>query len=75
MIDALVGGVIALVATGAITLMLDVMVNSEASTKSALSDYEQSVFSSVAKQHPDSATTEESFLEWIKLKGSQSLSE
>ena len=75
MIDALVGGVIALVATGAITLMLDVMVNSEASTKSALSDYEQSVFSSVAKQHPESATTEESFLEWMKLKDSQALSE
>ena len=75
MIDALVGGVIALVATGAITLMLDVMVNSEASTKSALSDYEQSVFSSVVTQHPDSATTEESFLDWMKLKSSEALSE
>ena len=75
MIDALVGGVIALVATGALTLMLDVTVNSEASTKIDLSDYEQSVFSSVAKQHPESATTEESFLDWMKLKGSQALSE
>ena len=75
MIDALVGGVIALVATGTLTLMLDVMVNTEASTKSALSDYEQSVFRTVAKHHLENGATEESFLEWMKLKGSQALSE
>lgn len=75
MIDALVGGVIALVATGALTLMLDVMVNSEASTKKALSHYEQSVFMTVAKEHPEMSVDEESLLDWMKLKASQSLPE
>lgn len=65
MIDALIGAVIAVIATSALTLLAEVMTNVEAASKSYLTDYEKSVFNIVKNAHPPSSVTEDSLLDWM----------
>jgi len=55
MIDALVGAVIAVVATSALTLLAQVMVNAEVADKTYLTDYEARVLDVVKSAHVKSA--------------------
>jgi hypothetical protein len=66
MIDALIGAVIAVIATSALTLLAEVMANVEAASKTSLTEYEKSVFLVVKSAHPDAPATEESLLSWMK---------
>ncbi len=66
MIDALIGAVIAVIATSALTLLAEVMANVEAASKTSLSEYEKSVFLVVKSAHPNTSATEESLLSWMK---------
>jgi hypothetical protein len=65
-IDALIGAVIAVIATSALTLLAEVMANVEAASKTSLSEYEKSVFLVVKSAHPNTSATEESLLSWMK---------
>jgi len=65
-IDALIGAVIAVIATSALTLLAEVMVNVEAVSKTSLTDYEESVFLVVKDAHPNASATKESLLSWMK---------
>jgi len=64
-IDALIGAVIAVIATSALTLLAEVMVNVEAASKTSLTDYEESVFLVVKSAHPNAPVTQESLLTWM----------
>ena len=66
MIDALIGAVIGVIATGALMLLAEVMTNVEAASKNSLTEYEKSVFLVVKKAHSDSTISEELLLEWMK---------
>ncbi len=66
MIDALIGAVIAVIATSALTLLAEAMVNVEAASKNSLTEYEKSVFLVVKSAHPNSSATEDSLLSWMK---------
>ena len=66
MIDALIGAVIGVIATGALMLLAEVMTNVEAASKNSLTEYEKSVFLVVQTAHPDSKASEESLVEWMK---------
>jgi hypothetical protein len=65
-IDALIGAVIAVIATSALTLLAEAMVNVEAASKNSLTEYEKSVFLVVKSAHPNSSATEDSLLSWMK---------
>ncbi len=66
MIDALIGAVIAVIATSALALLAEVMTNAESAGKNALTDYEKSVFYVVKSAHSGSAASEEALLNWMK---------
>ncbi len=66
MIDALIGAVIAVIATSALTLLAEAMVNVEAASKNSLTEYEKSVFLVVKNAHPNSPVAEDSLLSWMK---------
>ena len=66
MIDALIGAVIAVIATSALVLLAEVMTNIEAGSKNSLTEYERSVFRVVKSAHPNSSVTEDSLLSWMK---------
>lgn len=64
MIDALVGAVIAVIATSALTLLAEVMTTVETFSKSSLTEYEESVFNVVNKAH-GSARSSDDLLKWL----------
>ena len=66
MIDALIGAVIAVIATSALTLLAEVMTNVEAADKTSLTEYESSVFAITKAAHPDASVSEDSLLAWMK---------
>ena len=73
MIDALIGAVIAVIATSALTLLAEVMTNVESAGKNSLTEYEKSVFNVVKSAHTDSSASEESLLDWMKSSAQDAL--
>jgi len=65
MIDALIGAVIAVVATGALALLAEVMSNAQSTAKTGLTEYEKSVFNVVKSAH-QTAASEDELLEWMQ---------
>ena len=72
MIDALIGAVIAVVATSALAMLAEVTIGVEMSEKQSLSAYEKSVFSVVKSAHAKSAASEDELLSWMKTSASRS---
>lgn len=68
MIDALVGAVIAVVATSALTLLAQVMVNAEVADKTSLTDYEARVLDVVKSAHGFSGDYGPELLDWMNKK-------
>jgi hypothetical protein len=69
MVDALIGAVIAVVATSALTLLAQVMVNVEAADKSSLTDYEYRILDVVKSAHTSSPVDYgPELLDWMKEK-------
>jgi len=68
MIDALVGAVIAVVATSALTLLAQVMVNAEVADKTYLTDYEARVLDVVKSAHGSSGDYGPELLDWMNEK-------
>ncbi len=64
MIDALIGAVIAVVATTALTLLADVMVKVESGVKDSPTPYELRVFNVVRGAHKSSASQDD-LLRWM----------
>ncbi len=69
MIDALIGAVIAVVATSALVLLAEVVTNVETGEKNALTDYEVRLLDVVKSSHPGSVS-EDALLAWMKSQGS-----
>ena len=65
MIDALIGAVIAVIATSALTLLAEVMTNAEAFSGNSLTEYEESVFDVVNKAHGSPMSSDDLLL-WLK---------
>jgi hypothetical protein len=65
MIDALVGAVIAVIATSALTLLAQVMVNVEVADKTSLTDYEARVLDVVKSAHASSGDYGPALLDWM----------
>jgi len=65
MIDALIGAVIAVVATGALALMAEVMSNAQSTFKTGLTEYEKSVLNVVKSAHQTSVS-EVDLLDWMR---------
>jgi len=65
MIDALIGAVIAVIATGALALLAEVMTNAQSAVKTGLTEYERSVFDVVKSAH-QAPPTEDSLLQWMR---------
>jgi len=69
MVDALIGAVIAVVATSALALLAQVMVNVEVADKSSLTDYELRVLGVVKNAHTSSQYDYgPDLLNWMKEK-------
>ena len=69
MIDALIGAVIAVVATSALTLLAEVMTSAETTRQTSLTEYEKSVLCVVERAHGGSCTpaSEQALLDWMRL--------
>ena len=65
MIDALIGAVIAVIATSALTLLAEVMTTAEAPTKNSLTAYEESVFNVVNSAH-GSPLSSDDLVFWLR---------
>jgi hypothetical protein len=66
MIDALIGAVIAVVATSALMLLAEVVANVETASKDSLTEYEKSVFLVVKSAHPQSSASESALQAWMQ---------
>lgn len=71
MIDALIGAVIAVVATGALALLVEVMSNAQSTVKTGLTEYEKSVFHVVKSAHQTSVS-EVDLLDWMRAEKEKS---
>jgi len=73
MVDALIGAVIAVIATSALTLLAQVMVNVETAGKSSLTDYELRILGVVKSAHTSSQDDYgPELLDWMKEKAKAS---
>lgn len=69
MVEALIGAVIAVIATSALTLLAQVVVNVETAGKSSLTDYELRVLGVVKSAHTSSQDDYgPDLLDWMKKK-------
>lgn len=69
MIDALVGAVIAVVATSALTLLAQVIVSVEVADKTSLTEYEERVLDVVKSAHaPSGGDYRPDLLDWMNEK-------
>ena len=67
MIDAIIGAIIAVIATGALALMAEVFTLSQESVAQRnLSDYEQSVVDLVSKNHETNTDPSQDVSDWLK---------
>ena len=67
MIDAIIGSIIAVIATGALALMTEVFTLSQESVAQRnLSDYEQSVLNLVSSAQPRTPAPSQGVSDWLK---------
>jgi hypothetical protein len=71
MIDALIGAVIAVLATSSLVLLAEVVTNMETGRRGPLTEYEESVFDVVKEAHPDSRVSKDLLLSWMEAQASE----